>query len=761
MTTKKTAVTQLNIINLDPLRADQGEWELTPEGINFVPKSSTNYHIKDYGSSFRIAMQTPTADPSFSELVEQTITVQINPSAGQTAREFADFVEENSIGRDFDYFVTTLESGLTYEELIRLDIDETAPDLGVDFEYNYLDTDYERILDGVTDHNLIPSMYEILDETLITDITGTFLENKLSAPTSEVLTDNIERALLMPRTELTNQIFTSKNNSYLRDYEGNKFLFPMYCQINMPFETSARIGKAIEDSNLGACLLRDYFGIYDSAVYGAPSAMKGRPFDYSYTFYDANGVRNVENATVNSVTLDLQDWMLNDLGGWVGGIPLPSDNNTSFLGVDAEEAEISQESHPIKFLQGLAILNNSIDNILTPDTLTRDLPRRSETRSFEDMINGRACYSEILMYKVVKYLGDGIDTPIQTFYFMNTEELESEMLEKRINLIDTQVKFNQSYTYSVTAIQAVVANRYRYTGVRVATNDTVDIDVETTPYIRIIELPYFQVTGRILSNPPLSPEVNFVPFRGMPDSLLFHFNTALGSEDLIPIALTTEEEDDVRQIAINQKRTDGAITFETDDYSKAFNIYRLAKKPVSYKDFESSLLTTISTVGDGLESDKDAGSANIIIKQTTNKKYYYMFRSVDIHGLLSNPSEVYEIELYNDGGAGYPIIRKYDFVPIDPRSTTKSARKIIQIVPRITQSFLNVAESNLTDDTQVEGKDNFTLGIEDDPLFGATSGFNNIVEGKKFKIRLTSRSTGKKVDINIDFNTIRVRSEIE
>lgn len=759
--TKKTTITQLGNINRDPLRADQGEWGLTDEGIEFTQNRTVKYVITDYGSPTRTVSQTSVfQNPlqlglALTEVVRQTITVEPQPDADLNAEEFLQFVRENSIGKSFDYFVATNSTNLTYEESLSTGIDPTDDLLGVDFEYSYLDTEYERILADVTDHNLIPSMYELLDDTLVVDFEGTIVENKLTAPTSETLTDNIERALLMPRTELTNQIITGKNNDYVREYEANKFLFPMYCQINMPFRGGNKVSSALMNSDLSACLIRDYFGIYDSTVYGAPIASQGQGFDYSYTYYDATGTRRVDNAIVNSTTLDLEFWISNDLGGWVGGIPLPEDY--SFFGPDSDEALLSQEANPIKFQNGVSILENSIDNFLGAGPPASVRNRRVLT--FENMINGEVCYSEILMYKVVKYLGEGIDTPIQTFYFMNSQDLESELNRDKISFIDTQVKYNQTYTYSVTAIQAVLANRYAYTEANLRQN-VVEIEVETKPYVKLVELPYFQVSGRILSDPPLSPELNFIPFRGKTDLILFHMNTNLGTEDLEPVSLNLQEAEDAQQIAINQRRNDGLITFQTDDYNRAYNIYRMAERPVSYQDFERNLLTSVSTVGDGLGSEKDAGSANIVIKQVTNKKYYYMFRSVDVHGLLSNPSEVYEIELYNDGGAGYPIIRKYDFTPIDPKTSTKSARKLIQIVPRISQAFLNTDASNLDPSNSAAGKTNIALGLEDEPLFAATSGYG-VKEGKKFKIRLTSRSTGKKVDINVDFNTNRVRSEIE
>ena len=98
-------------------------------------------------------------------------------------------------------------------------------------------------------------------------------------------------------------------------------------------------------------------------------------------------------------------------------------------------------------------------------------------------------------------------------------------------------------------------------------------------------------------------------------------------------------------------------------------------------------------------------------------------------------------------------IRHYEFGSIDPKTLTKPARKIIQILPRISQVFLNEEKSGLIEDGVLQsalGRQDIILGNEDTALIG-----------KRFKVRLTSKSTGKKLDINLDFKTKRVRGPIE
>ena len=99
---------------------------------------------------------------------------------------------------------------------------------------------------------------------------------------------------------------------------------------------------------------------------------------------------------------------------------------------------------------------------------------------------------------------------------------------------------------------------------------------------------------------------------------------------------------------------------------------------------------------------------------------------MDPHGHISNPSAVYEVELIDEKGAVRPIIRTIDISAQEKMPVFDECQKYIYIKPSLKQLYFNT--------------DNDVDGI-----------FSNESKKKKYKMRLTSKSTGKKVDINFSF----------
>ena len=127
-----------------------------------------------------------------------------------------------------------------------------------------------------------------------------------------------------------------------------------------------------------------------------------------------------------------------------------------------------------------------------------------------------------------------------------------------------------------------------------------------------------------------------------------------------------------------------------------------------------------------------------------NTKYYYVFRSVDIHGNISNPTDVYEVELVFNSGVVYPVIKVVDFeMDVDLQVVkNKPMRRFIQIIPSLMQSKLNIV------DTQIGGTiHGEQTTLHKFPSFG--DAFGSPSKPKKFKIRITSKSTGRKFDLNL------------
>ena len=131
-------------------------------------------------------------------------------------------------------------------------------------------------------------------------------------------------------------------------------------------------------------------------------------------------------------------------------------------------------------------------------------------------------------------------------------------------------------------------------------------------------------------------------------------------------------------------------------------------------------------------------------KIPTNRKFYYVFRFVSENLVPGHMSQVLQCELIDDGDY---IYSKFDVLADqlgeEPVFTepSKTLKKIFQIEPNISQVALNTSNVDYNKIAQDE-INNLTIG---DPSL------EELIWGERFKIRLTSKKTGKQLDLNIQF----------
>jgi hypothetical protein len=282
----------------------------------------------------------------------------------------------------------------------------------------------------------------------------------------------------------------------------------------------------------------------------------------------------------------------------------------------------------------------------------------------------------------------------------------------------------------------------------------ISITAQVSPSIKVIELPYlagpltdysFQ-RGTILDDPGMPPEVDFIPYRGINNKILLNLQGGIGERYWTPIVFSAREQEYVDRIReMNPNTDDPTILYENDDPSVEFEIYRMDTKPRSYK--EVSRIpggpTRVATQSK-LTGNRKLPSTSFVDEIESNKKYYYILRSLDIHGHASYPTEIYEVELVDNEGAVYPEVRSYPLPATTQPTPLKKMRRFIQVRLQSAQLIFNAAAAaaglTAAEKQTVPSEENLPLGVRDKSVWG-----------RKFKIRLTSSKTGKKIDLNLNF----------
>jgi hypothetical protein len=238
------------------------------------------------------------------------------------------------------------------------------------------------------------------------------------------------------------------------------------------------------------------------------------------------------------------------------------------------------------------------------------------------------------------------------------------------------------------------------------------------------------------------------------NKVLFWLNGNVGDywEEPIPILPT---DDFSTMLRFHGKDTNGdgeanEVNFRSDDHVTQFQIFRIEKRPKKYLDF--SVAKPMLLVADG------ATAASHIDTIEPNREYYYTFRAIDNHGNLSNPSSVYKIEIEKTNDDIYFYISIIN-MGLDPeRQIAKPARRYIQIKAALGQTILNSSELATVRSNGDTDKFPLLLTGDGEMITPRLEGDNidkhlwgDASEGRKFKIRLRSKQSGKKIDFNIQF----------
>ena len=384
---------------------------------------------------------------------------------------------------------------------------------------------------------------------------------------------------------------------------------------------------------------------------------------------------------------------------------------------------------------------------------------QSWSRTYTEILAGAECHTETLMYVVSKYLlnDDGTQPdgalPVQTFYISNKLGYENLGYNESIPITfyDSQVKYEKKYRYVFHKMVLIVGNEYKYTDETkwwdyLGPTTYKKLKVHNTPNIKIVMVPYLAegLDCLVVDKPPVPPEMSFYLHKGISNKIQILLNSNTGKYDLAPISilptdpaffekeyLAQQEEALSFEEIKNQKKK---ISFNSDDPVDAYQLFRLQKPPEGYGSFTEAMVNSPS-----LNPVYGTG-ASYVDTIVPNTKYYYCARSIDIHANISNPTTIIEIEVVDDDGKIYLKQKPYTFKTVKQR-LIKPGRRFILIEPTSQQTSYN--QENPQPDISVNSTPTERLGA---------AGLLDSVWGKEFKIRLTSKQTGRKMDLNINFN---------
>lgn len=396
---------------------------------------------------------------------------------------------------------------------------------------------------------------------------------------------------------------------------------------------------------------------------------------------------------------------------------------------------------------------------------------RTNLKNIEQIFDCESCRAIPMGYKIEKYLDRESTTPTQTFY---TNNLDYEF-------IDTQLKYGRKYIYKTVALVAVFGSSYEYSNLTVSqesgdlmrTNGEIVnefagdlskkykayVDVKVSPSLQILEVPIDTHETVFQDQPILPPQVSFHNESGrnhMVAILRPNLNSRYDAN--YSFQKLTEAESQIEELLSLSADNIYGTVFSSDYFTGIYEVYRMESPPSDIKDFANHFLTEVDMdaklIFQGRDTTQQLTPAQSIANIrpfsqnnqvahfedniVLNKKYYYIFRAKTYHGTPSNPTAIYQVELQSDSDETKLDVSEYRINPPSKHVYRRSAKRLLKIVPNAEHLIFSGDETGVQDSLSVDN-----LGILSNKLL---SGPNST---RTFKIRITSKHTGKKMDINL------------
>ena len=384
-------------------------------------------------------------------------------------------------------------------------------------------------------------------------------------------------------------------------------------------------------------------------------------------------------------------------------------------------------------------------------------------------------YVEILAYAIERHRIEENAAGQKVLKFEKEYIMPASMdKDEMIQLVDAGVNYDTPYVYRVFCHVISVGTGVAYSSYGKEAMKGTSGDEYTThvikyysyPDLRMMRVPVWQSPEqRIFDSLPAYPTTQIIPSRLDSSKVKIVFSDNLGGVRDVATPIFDADLPLYKKVLFRhdptlQKEYGGIatvedfvkkkleVTFDTQSPLVKYQVLRIDKAPLDYSAFADAKIVEIERAnGVGFEDSIE-----------TNKDYYYCFRAINAHGYPSNPSPVIHLNVYDDGDIHIGEVKPYAF----PNEITE----VPVIEPILCKGLFSV---KLSDDQSIAGgfdpkkittskalleKLQLTAMDEDKLQAMDTSGKTS------FKLRATSRSTGRSIDFNF-FPKIQTYDKLE